>query len=238
MSQEVHGLREFLRHAGGAGRGPAAAGAAARALAATAGPVRAGDRLCQPLPAPVAGAGGALRRPAAGAAAALALAARRRQPAPRSAEEEALPFPDLIFDRILLVHGLEAAENARRLLREAWRVLKDDGRLLVVAPNRRGCGRIRNARPSARASPIRPARSSGCCAGRCSGWSGGTPRCMCRPSARGCCCAAPGPGRGWGRCSIPRFAGLTLMEAEKDMFAGLPVAKVKARRRVVMPEGV
>ena len=42
-------------------------------------------------------------------------------------QEDALPFPDLCFDRILLVHGLEAAENARRLLREVWRVLKDDG---------------------------------------------------------------------------------------------------------------
>ena len=55
-----------------------------------------------------------------------------------TAEEDALPFPDLMFDRVLLVHGLEAAENARRLLRETWRVLKDDGRLLVVAPNRSG----------------------------------------------------------------------------------------------------
>ena len=53
-----------------------------------------------------------------------------------TAEEDALPFPDLVFDRILLVHGLEMAENARRLLREAWRVLKDDGRLLIVTPNR------------------------------------------------------------------------------------------------------
>src|SRR3954447_22298199 len=43
-------------------------------------------------------------------------------------EEHALPFPDLYFDRILLVHGVEAAENARALLREVWRVLKDDGR--------------------------------------------------------------------------------------------------------------
>ena len=57
---------------------------------------------------------------------------------PAPAQEDALPFPDLCFDRILLVHGLEAAEHARRLLREVWRVLKDDGRLLVVAPNRRG----------------------------------------------------------------------------------------------------
>ena len=55
-----------------------------------------------------------------------------------TAEEDALPFPDLTFDRILLVHGLEAADNARRLLRETWRVLKDDGRLLIVAPNRSG----------------------------------------------------------------------------------------------------
>ena len=38
-----------------------------------------------------------------------------------TAEEDALPFPDLMFDRVLLVHGLEAAESARRLLRETWR---------------------------------------------------------------------------------------------------------------------
>lgn len=52
--------------------------------------------------------------------------------------EDHLPFPDLTFDRVLLVHGLEHAENARRLLRDAWRVLRDDGRLIVVAPNRIG----------------------------------------------------------------------------------------------------
>lgn len=54
------------------------------------------------------------------------------------AETESLPFADLSFDRILLVHGLEQAGHARRLLREVWRVLKDDGRLVLVVPNRRG----------------------------------------------------------------------------------------------------
>jgi SAM-dependent methyltransferase len=52
-----------------------------------------------------------------------------------TAEEDALPFADLSFDRVLLVHGIEAADNARAMLREVWRVLKDDGRLMVVAPN-------------------------------------------------------------------------------------------------------
>ena len=49
-----------------------------------------------------------------------------------------LPFPDLAFDRILVIHGVEPYGHDERLLRELWRVLKDDGRLLVVAPNRMG----------------------------------------------------------------------------------------------------
>jgi SAM-dependent methyltransferase len=51
-------------------------------------------------------------------------------------EEDALPFPDMFFDRILIVHGLESSESLRALLRQLWRVLAPEGRILVVAPNR------------------------------------------------------------------------------------------------------
>jgi SAM-dependent methyltransferase len=51
-------------------------------------------------------------------------------------DEDALPFADSLFDRVLLVHGLERAESLRPLLRQLWRVLAPEGRLLVVAPNR------------------------------------------------------------------------------------------------------
>jgi len=51
-------------------------------------------------------------------------------------EEDALPFPDVFFDRILIVHGLESAESLRPLLRQLWRVLAPEGRILLVAPNR------------------------------------------------------------------------------------------------------
>ncbi len=50
--------------------------------------------------------------------------------------EDALPFPDAMFDRILVVHGLENAESLRVLMRQLWRVLTPDGKLLIVAPNR------------------------------------------------------------------------------------------------------
>ena len=51
-------------------------------------------------------------------------------------DEAALPFADSFFDRILVVHGLEGAESTRVLLRQLWRVLAPEGRLLIVAPNR------------------------------------------------------------------------------------------------------
>ncbi|KAA2237316.1 class I SAM-dependent methyltransferase [Salinarimonas soli] len=49
-----------------------------------------------------------------------------------------LPLPDSCVDRILVVHALETSESPSELLYEAWRVLTPGGRLLVVAPNRRG----------------------------------------------------------------------------------------------------
>lgn len=52
--------------------------------------------------------------------------------------EDSLPLPDESVDRILVIHSLEHAEHARPYLRELWRVLASNGRLVVVVPNRRG----------------------------------------------------------------------------------------------------
>ncbi len=54
------------------------------------------------------------------------------------AEESELPLETNSVDRILLIHSLEFAELMRSNLQEIWRVLKSNGRLLVVAPNRMG----------------------------------------------------------------------------------------------------
>ncbi len=47
-----------------------------------------------------------------------------------------LPFMDAVFDRVLLVHALEEASAAHTLLREVWRVMAPEGRLVVIAANR------------------------------------------------------------------------------------------------------
>ena len=157
------------------------------------------------------------------------------------AHDDALPFPDLCFDRILLVHGLETAENARRLLREAWRVLKDDGRLLVAAPNRLSLWAQLERTPFGHGQPFTPGQLDRLLR-----------RQMFRAERRGAALFVPPfktrlllrGAEAWERLGpsvFPRFAGLTLVEAEKDMFAALPVATaateaaaVPQRRRVVV----
>ena len=53
-------------------------------------------------------------------------------------EEERLPFPDALFDRIILLHGLEEADSPQRLLREFWRIAAPEARILVIVAHRRG----------------------------------------------------------------------------------------------------
>lgn len=53
-------------------------------------------------------------------------------------EDDQLPLRDNSVDRILAVHCLEVTEHVMPLLRELWRVLKPEGRLTIVVPNRRG----------------------------------------------------------------------------------------------------
>ncbi len=63
------------------------------------------------------------------------------------------PLPDASVDRLLIVHGLEEVSGPRRLLREAWRVLADDGLMIIVAANRRGLWSLLETSPFAAGRP-------------------------------------------------------------------------------------
>ena len=52
--------------------------------------------------------------------------------------EAELPLPDLSIDRVLMVHAVECVESVRPMMREVWRVLSGSGRIIIIAPNRRG----------------------------------------------------------------------------------------------------
>ena len=49
-----------------------------------------------------------------------------------------MPLADVSVDRVLAVHALEIVESPSELLHEVWRILTPGGRIILVAPNRRG----------------------------------------------------------------------------------------------------
>ncbi len=70
------------------------------------------------------------------------------------ADDECLPLPDNSVDRLLLVHSLETfGGRPRALLREAWRVLAPEGRMILIVPNRRGVWARRDATPFGHGQP-------------------------------------------------------------------------------------
>jgi SAM-dependent methyltransferase len=151
------------------------------------------------------------------------------------AEEDALPFPDLCFDRILLVHGLEAADHARRLLREVWRVMKDDGRLLVVVPNRMGLWAHAESTPFGHGQPYSPRQVERLLA-----------ESLFRVERREAALFIPPVNsrlllrgaRLWergGRLMAPELAGVTITEGVKDVYAAVPQG-AGLRRRIVLAD--
>ncbi len=54
------------------------------------------------------------------------------------ADETELPFETNSVDRIILVHSLEFTGLLKPAFEEFWRVLKSNGRILIIVPNRMG----------------------------------------------------------------------------------------------------
>lgn len=148
-------------------------------------------------------------------------------------EDDRLPFPDAMFDGLLVVHGLEVSEAQRPFLRELWRVLAPAGRLMVVAPNRASLWAQLETSPFGQGQPYsrsqldRLLRQSLFSPER---WDSALfmPPFGRRRSVRG--------GNGWeriGHSLWPGLAGVHIVEATKSLYMPAPVRA--ERRRVLQP---
>jgi SAM-dependent methyltransferase len=153
-------------------------------------------------------------------------------------EETLLPLPDASVDRVLAVHALELTYNAPDMLREIWRVLAGNGRLLVIVPNRRGIWARSDATPFGHGRPfsrgqlielLREALFTP------AGWSEALwiPPVTRIPFLRSSIA--------WERVgkalSLP-FAGVHIVEATKQVFRPITVRPVKRDRPVFVPAAI
>jgi len=145
-------------------------------------------------------------------------------------EEARLPFIDAVFDRVLIVHALEEADALHPLLREVWRVMAPEGRLVVIAANRWSFWAQSDATPFGHGRPFsrrqlsallsdamfEPVASARALYAPPSAWS---------PFVRGADAFERVGERVW-----PAMGGLLLMEAVKRLYA----ATARSQGRVLL----
>jgi len=149
--------------------------------------------------------------------------------------DDQLPFPDLSFDRILLIHELESTDNTRRLLREIWRVLKDDGRLLLVAPNRSGLWAHSERTPFGQGRPFSTDQLNRVLKDACFRVERQQTALFLPPTNWRFLLRTVEVWECVGRALMPQLAGVLLVEAVKDAYAPIPAT---ATRRLVVMEPV
>ncbi|MEZ5852787.1 MAG: methyltransferase domain-containing protein [Hyphomicrobiaceae bacterium] len=136
-------------------------------------------------------------------------------------DELHLPLPDNSVDHLLLVHALEACGTVRPLLREIWRVLKPEGHLLIVVPNRRGVWARLDTTPFGNGQPFSTGQLHRLLAEALLTPVATTTALHMPPIDRRLVVRS---GMTWeriGRRISPLFGGVILMEARKDLAAPL-----------------
>jgi SAM-dependent methyltransferase len=150
-------------------------------------------------------------------------------------DEDALPFPDAFFDCLLVVHGLEGTDAMKRHLRELWRVLAPEGKLLLVAPNRTSLWAQVERSPFAHGRPYSRSQLDRLLRGA-----------MFEPQKWDISLLQPPlksrrlirTGTGWdrmGRAMWSALAGVHIVEAQKTVFGAVPIGRARERETTYAP---
>jgi len=149
-------------------------------------------------------------------------------------DEADLPLPDLSVDRVLIVHAVECSEQLRSLLREVWRVLNGSGKVLIVVPNRSGVWARMERTPFGMGRPYSPHQLNSLLRDNMF-----TPlraqRALYMPPSKSRMVLGSAPA--WeqvGHRLFPGLAGVCLVEATKQIYAGNPAHATKVKRKAVI----
>lgn len=151
-------------------------------------------------------------------------------------EEAELPFETESIDRLLVVHGLEYAESPEQLFHEFWRVLKSNGRLLLIVPNRLGMWARVDRTPFGHGTPYTLGQIHNYLQKSLFVMENKTRGLYMPPFRSFLVLRSVYTFEGFGKFIFPGLAGVHLIEASKQIYGGVPKTergKGKGRRIIV-----
>jgi SAM-dependent methyltransferase len=142
------------------------------------------------------------------------------------------PLEDASMDRVLVVHALEASDAPEELLSEVWRILTPGGRMIVVAPNRRGLWARMDTTPFGQGLPYSRSQLTGLMRRTLFSPENWGEALYVPPLQRKLFLrAAVAWERAGARLSLP-FAGVHVIEAAKQLHRPVTVRPVRASRKL------
>ena len=151
------------------------------------------------------------------------------------AEEGELPFADYSIDRVVLVHAIETSDEVRAMLKEIWRVLAGGGRVLVVAPNRRGIWARLDRTPFGSGRPYTMSQLSQLLRDEQFTPVGSDTALFIPPATSRVMLRSAAAWERIGKRWFPTFAGVLMVEATKQIYAKPAAARAPRRRLVYTP---
>jgi SAM-dependent methyltransferase len=143
-------------------------------------------------------------------------------------DECELPLLESSIDLILMIHALELTDDPQDMLREVWRVLSPQGRVLIVVPNRRGMWARSDGTPYGHGQPFSRTQLSRLLKDSQFSPVSWSYALFMPPSERAIVLRTA---TGWERAGLrmsPAFAGVIMVEAVKQVYA---IPKGKRQRR-------
>lgn len=155
------------------------------------------------------------------------------------ADDGVLPLPDSSMDRILIVHGLEFSEQRRAMLEEVWRVMRPNGRLLVLVPNRHGLWARAEATPFGHGSPFSASQLARLLQDHRFAPVGSGAMLFLPPTGLRAVMRTAAVWQRLGRHLGRPFGGIVYVEAGKTVYEALPATARRRRRAIVaLPQPV
>jgi SAM-dependent methyltransferase len=134
-------------------------------------------------------------------------------------DEYDLPLVESAINLAMVVHGLELTDSPLEMLREIWRVMAPQGRLLLVVPNRRGLWASFDSSPFGYGQPFSRTQLGGLLKEAQFSAQSWTYALQMPPISKGFILKSAGAIERVGEWLTPRLSGVIIVEAVKQVYA-------------------